>query len=80
MIETRIETIRPGLPERRPVRALFTAPGLAWVWLAVRVYLGWQRFETVLLMLAWRNGGDLALEYVMLPLPATGRQRQAPSD
>jgi uncharacterized membrane protein YphA (DoxX/SURF4 family) len=61
MIETRIETTQPDLAELPLVRALFTAPGLAWVRLVARVYLGWQWLQAGIHKLddpAWVGDGS----------------------
>jgi thiosulfate dehydrogenase [quinone] large subunit len=66
MIETRIATARPTLPALPLTRALFTGTSMSWIWLVVRVYVGWQWLQSGLHKLedpAWVGDGSALLSY-----------------
>jgi thiosulfate dehydrogenase (quinone) large subunit len=67
MIDTRVKPTRPvELPELPLARALFTGTSLAWIWLVVRVYLGWQWLASGLEKIgdpAWVGDGSALLGF-----------------
>jgi thiosulfate dehydrogenase [quinone] large subunit len=77
MIETSIKTTRPvELVEIPLARALFTGTSLAWIWLVVRIYLGWQWLGSGLEKIAdpaWVGDGSALLGFwkraVLIPPP-----------
>ncbi|HEY3110184.1 MAG TPA: DoxX family membrane protein [Chloroflexota bacterium] len=66
MIETRIETARPTLPALPLTRALFTSASMSWIWLVIRVYVGWQWLKSGLGKVSepgWVGDGSALLSY-----------------
>src|SRR5262245_20252095 len=77
VVATSVRTARPAEPPELPLaRAMFTRAGLAWIWLAVRVYVGWQWLTSghgKIVDPAWVGDGSALLAFwrraVAVPAP-----------